>query len=181
MMNAKDFKAEMAWLNSSEAKQRGAAAKAHAISEFKKRFPYADISRFKVQVDFDPKRKATGEVLFPESADSWADPLLVDRKYWTQAMKDALGMHQDGGFPFQLSLTKQNSTTKPILAVDFSKKQIQSSIGDVLNKEPKIYVTPTEFFTTKLRQIFKDAQIQFTTTKYGRKWLGGPHMSFWPQ
>ena len=32
----------------------------------KKRFPYADMSRFKVQVDFDPKRKATGEVLFQE-------------------------------------------------------------------------------------------------------------------
>ena len=51
---------EMVWFKSSEAKQRTAAAKAHAISEFKKRFPYADISRFKVQVEFDPKRKATG-------------------------------------------------------------------------------------------------------------------------
>ena len=39
-MTAKDFNAEMVWLNSSEPKKRGAAAKAHAISEFKKRFPY---------------------------------------------------------------------------------------------------------------------------------------------
>ena len=38
-MNANDLKAEMVWLNSSEAKQRGAAAKAYAISEFKKAFP----------------------------------------------------------------------------------------------------------------------------------------------
>ena len=37
-MSAKDYKAEMAWLNSSEAKKRGAAAKAHAISKFKKAF-----------------------------------------------------------------------------------------------------------------------------------------------
>ena len=107
-------------------------------------------------------------------------PTLRRPQYWSQAMKDALGMHQDGGFRFQLSLTKQNIPTKPIPAVDFSEK-IQSNIGDVLNKELKIYVTPTEFFTTKFRQIFKNTHIKFTTSKYTRKWLGGPHMSFWPQ
>ena len=43
-MNAKDYAAEWKWMNSSpEAKQRSAAAKAHALSEFKKRFPRADI------------------------------------------------------------------------------------------------------------------------------------------
>ena len=60
-------------------------------------------------------------------------------------------------------------------------KKIQTSIGDILNKEQRIYVTPTEFFTTKFRQTFKDTQIQFTTSKYARKWLGGTHMSFRPQ
>ena len=108
---------------------------------------------------------------FRESKDSLANPLLIDRKHWTQAMNDALGMHQDGGFPFQLSLA--NNPTKPIPAVVFSKK-IQTSIGDVLNKELKIYVTPTEFFTTKFRQIFKNTRIQFTTSKYARK------VAWWP-
>ena len=54
-------------------------------------------------------------------------------------------------------------------------------VGDVLNKEQRIHVTPTEFFTTKLRQIFKDTHIKFTTSVYGRKWLGAPHMTFWQQ
>ena len=36
---AQDLKAEMSWLSSSEAKQRGAAAKALAVSDFKKAFP----------------------------------------------------------------------------------------------------------------------------------------------
>ena len=90
MMNAKDYESEMAWFNSSEAKQRGAAAKFHALSEFKKRLPHADISRFQVQVDLDPKRKATGKVLFPESDGSLTDPLIEDRKYWSQPLKDAL-------------------------------------------------------------------------------------------
>ena len=42
-MNAKDYKAELKWFNSSQAKQRAAAAKAQAISEFKKRFPAAKL------------------------------------------------------------------------------------------------------------------------------------------
>ena len=135
---------ELDWLNSSEAKtKRGAAAKANAISEFKKRFPNADMSRLEVQADFDANHKATGAVYFRESKDSLANPLLIDRKYWTQPMKDALGMHQDGGCPFQLLITKQTNPTKPIPAVDFSKTKIQTSIGDVLNKELRIYVTPT--------------------------------------
>ena len=68
---------------------------------------------------------------------SRTDPL----KNWSQPIKDALEKHQDGGFPFQLSLAKQNNPKKPIPAVDFSEK-IQSSIGDVLNKELRIYIAP---------------------------------------
>ena len=180
MANAKDYEAEIKWLNTSEAKQRIAAAKAYAISEFKKRFPHADIKRFQVEVELDTNRKATGTVRFTESDGSQTDPLIKDGKYWSQAVKDALGFHQDGGFPLQLTPFIQNKIKKPIPAVDFS-EEMQSSIGDVLNKELKIYVTPTEFFTTKFREIFKKTQIKFTTAKYARKWLGGPDLSFWPQ
>ena len=38
---AKAYDAEWKWMNSSEAKQRGAAAKALALSDFQKRFPHA--------------------------------------------------------------------------------------------------------------------------------------------
>ena len=176
----KDYEAEMKWLSSSEAKQRGAAAKAHALSEFKKRFPRANISKFQVQVDFDPNRKATGRVLFPDGDGSWEDPLIEDGKYWSQGLRDALGFHQDGGFPPQLAPLIQTKIQQPIPAVDFS-EEIQQSIGDVLNKELKIYVTPTEFFTTKFREIFKNTQIKFTSAIFARMWLAGPNLSFWPQ
>ena len=177
---AKGFKAQMTWLNTSKEKQRAAAAKAYAISEFKKRFPHANISKFQVQAEFDTNRKATGRVLFPDGDGSWEDPLIGDLKYWSRPLMDALQMHQDGGFPLQLTPFIQNNPQKPIPAVDFS-KEIQSSIGDVLNKELKIYVTPTEFFTTKFREIFKKTQITLITAKYARKWLKGPGLSFWPQ
>ena len=175
----KDYEAEWKWLNSSpEAKQRSDAVKAQAFSEFKKRLPRADISKFQARVDFDPNRKATGRVLFPDGDGSWENPLIEDRKYWSQGLRDALGFHQDGGFPAQLSLLTQNKL-QPVPGVDFS-NNITQSIADVLNKEIKIYVTLTDYFTTTFRQIFTNTKIT-TSAKYAKKWLGGPNMSFWPQ
>ena len=107
-MNAKDYEAEWKWMNSSpEAKQRSDAAKAHAFSEFRKRFPRADVSKFIARVDFDSNRKATGRVLFPDGDGSWENPLIEDRKYWSKPLKDALGIHQNGGFPMPLTPLKR--------------------------------------------------------------------------
>ena len=179
-MNAKDYAAEWKWMNSSpEAKQRSAAAKAQALSEFKKRFPRANMSKFIVQAEFDANRKATARVLFPVGDGSWENALIEDSKYWSQPLKDALGMQQDGGFPYQLSLLQQDQP-QPVPAVDFA-DSITQSVADIFNKQVKIYVTPTDYFTTKFRQIFTKTQIKFTTAKYARKWLAKPDMSFWPQ
>ena len=174
--------AQISWVNSSEAKQRIAAAKAHAISEFKKHFLRADISRFEEEVELDANRKATATVLFTESDGSQTDPLIKDRKYWSQGLSNVLGFHQDGGFPKQSTPFTRTKPQIPIPAVDFSENIDKSRhVGDILNKELKIYVTPTEFFTTRFREIFKKTQIKFTTAKYGRKCIKGPDLSFWPQ
>ena len=69
---------------------------------------------------------------------------------------------------------------QPVPAIAFSDNTGQS-IADLFNKQLKIYVTPTDYFTTKFRQIFTKTQIKFTQAKYARKWLGKPDMSFWPQ
>ena len=176
---AKGVKSQTNWLNSSEQKQCIAAAKAQAISEFKKRFPRADISRFQVEVEVDANHKVTGTVLFTESDGSQMDPLIKDRKYWSQGLRDALGFHQDGVFPYQLSPLIGNKP-QPVPAVD-SFDNITQSMADFFNKEMKIYVTPTDYFTMKFREIFTKAQIKVTTLKYARKWLAKPDMSFWEQ
>ena len=179
-MNAKDCEAKWKWMNSSpEAKQRSDAAKAQALSKFKKRFPSADMSKFIARVEFDANRKALGRVLFPGGDGSWDNPLIEDSKYWSQPLKAALGVKQDGGFPYQLSRLQQNKP-QPVPVVDFA-DSITQSIADIFNKEIKIYVTPTDYFTTKFRQIFTKTQIKFTAAKYARKWLAKPDMSFWPQ
>ena len=85
-------------------------------------------------------------------------------------------MQEDGGFPYQLSLLQQNKP-QPVPAIDFADNTGQS-VADIFNKEVNIYVTPTDYFTTKFRQIFTKTQIKFTTAKYARKWLAKPDMSF---
>ena len=178
---AKAYDTEWKWMNSSEAKQRSAAAKALALSHFQKRFPHAQMSRFQVQVEFDANRKALGRVLFPDGDGSWENPLIEDQKYWSPALKVALGAQQDGGFPAQLSLLPtQSLASQPVPAIAFSDNRGQR-IADLFNKQVKIYVTPTDYFTTKFGQIFTKTQIKFTQAKYARKWLGKPDMSFWPQ
>ena len=89
------------------------------------------------------------------------------------------GVSSRWGFPDQLSLLIQNKP-QPVPAIDLS-DNITQSIGDVLNKKIKIYVTPTDYFTTKFRQIFTNTKITFRTAKNARKWLARPQMSFWPQ
>ena len=120
-------------------------------------------------------------MLFPDGDGSWENPLIEDQKYWSPALKAALGAQQDGGFPYQLSLLQQNKPPpQPVPAIAFSDTTGQS-IADLFNKQVKIYVTPTDYFTTKFRQIFTKTQIKFTQAKYARKWLAKPDMSFWPQ
>ena len=178
---AKAYEAEWKWLSSTEAKQRSDAAKVQALSDFKKRFPHAQMSRFQVQVEFDANRKALGRVLFLDGNGSWENPLIEDQKYWSPALRSALGAQQDGGFPYQLSLLQQNKPLpQPVPAIAFSDNTGQS-IADLFNKQVKIYVTPTDYFITKFRQIFTKTQIKFTQAKYARKWLAKPDMSFWPQ
>ena len=178
---AKAYDAEWKWMSSTEAKQRSAAAKAQALSDFKKRFPRAVMSRFQVQVEFDANRKALGRVLFPDGDGSWENPLIEDQKYWSPALKAALGAQQDGGFPAQLLLLPtQSQAPQPVPAIAFTSNTKQS-IADLFNKQVKIYVTPTDYFTTKFRQIFTKTQIKLTHAKYARKWLAKPDMSFWPQ
>ena len=98
---------------------------------------------------------------------------------WSQALRKALGVSQEGGFPYQLSLFKSTQPL-PVPAIDFS-SATGDSVADIFNRAVKIYVTPTDYFTTKYRQIFTKTQIKFTTSKYARKWLAKPDMSFWPQ
>ena len=57
--------------------------------------------------------------------------LLEDSKYWSQPLKEALGVQQDGGFPYQLSPLQQNKP-QPVPAIDFTDSTGQS-IANLFN------------------------------------------------
>ena len=82
-------------------------------------------------------------------------------------------------FPAKLSLLPQR-ILHPVPAIAYS-GNITQSVADIFNKQMNIYVTPTDYFRTKFREIFTKTQIKFTQAKYARKWLAKPDMSFWPQ
>jgi len=91
------------WWEAPEVGRKAAIAKQKAWTNFLNRFPKADKSRFVSEPHFDDKLNATAEVFFKESEGSLKTVFGSDRQYWSTEMKQALGLGDSGGFPYQLS------------------------------------------------------------------------------
>ena len=76
-------------------------------------------------------------------------------------MKVALGI---GGFPVELTLNSRPSL--PVPAVQFEENP--EAFGELFHLRINIFVSPTEYFTTKFRDIFSKTQIKHTTGKESR-------------
>jgi len=130
------------WLISKAGQKTAQDAKVKAWAEFKRRYPLADGTKFTTEANVDESHKVTAEVRFKAGPDGLMQSVSgSDPKYWSQAMKDALGVVKDG-FPSQLTLNKNPERLIP--AVDFSAST--QRFCNVFNKEQKIYAIPTEFF-----------------------------------
>ena len=137
-------------------------------------YPFADLSKFEAQTVFVDKKHATAEIYLKAGPGFWQSVSESDRKYWSDAMKEALGI---GGFPVELTLN--NHQLLPVPVVQFEENP--EGISELFNQRRKIFVSPTEYFTTKFRDIFSKTQITHTTGKESRSWLSGPKMKYWPQ
>ena len=93
-------------------------------------------------------------------------------------MKEALGLGDSGGFPYQLS-SLGSKVSLPIPAVPFDGKV--PSLKNIFNAEIQINVTPDQYFTTKFREIFQKTKLRHTSAAESKHWLGGPDMKYWPQ
>ena len=158
--------------------KKAEAAKKKAWTSFLNRFPKADKSRFISQATVDEKNNVTAEVFFKESEDSFQSVFGSDRKYWTAEMKKALGLGDSGFFPYQLAPLGSKEPL-PIPAIPFEEKV--ESLKEIFNAPIKIYVTPSEYFTTKFRKIFTRTKLRHTSTEEGKHWQAGPDMKYWPQ
>ena len=94
------------WARKPDTKAELAAVKKIAWAKFTKQFPNADKTQFDVQTSVDEKYNVTTEMSFNEGPGSSLSLFGLDRKYWTQRIKTALGLIGVASFPFQLSLLK---------------------------------------------------------------------------
>ena len=147
-------------------------------SDFTKQFPNAEKSQFVPETKDDGNHNITAEIFFKEGQGSIQSVFGSDRKYWSQQMKTALGLDGVDGFPYQLSPIK-TKTALPIPAVDFT--NAAPSLKKIFNNSIKIYVTPDSFSVTKFREIFQKTKIRHNSASEAKRWLGGPHMNYWPQ
>ena len=94
------------WEREPETKVKLASGKKNAWEQFTKQFPKADKTQFFAQTSVDENYKISAEVFFKEIAAYSSSVFGSDRKYWSQKMKNALGVIGAEGFSFQLSPLK---------------------------------------------------------------------------
>ena len=107
---------------------------------------------------------------------------MLYHKYWSPEIKSALGVDQSSeGFPQQLTPSGLKGESLPIPAVGFHEAAPSLSLKKILNGQLNIYVTPDQYFTTKLRGIFQKTKLIHHSGKESHTWLAGPNMKYWSQ
>ena len=149
---------------------------------FKARYPKANFADFKTE-DFFGKpniffhNKAGDEetAVFDDDGKDFRSSI-----YFSKEMKRQLGLAP--GFP--LELTHNPNPKLEIPAVPFNSEadntETLNTIKDALVQQ-EIYVTPSEKFKIKFRDIFTDTVITHRSSHESRRWLAGPNFEYWPQ
>ena len=149
---------------------------------FKARYPKANFADFKTE-DFFGKpniffRSEAGDeetAVFDDDGKDFRSSI-----YFSKEMKRQLGLAP--GFP--LELTHNPNPKLEIPAVPFNSEadntETLNTIKDALVQQ-EIYVTPSEKFKIKFRDIFTDTVITHRSSHESRRWLAGPNFEYWPQ
>ena len=148
---------------------------------FKARYPKANFADFKTG-DFFGKpniffhnKAGEGTTVFDDDGKDFRSSI-----YFSKEMKRQLGLAP--GFP--LELTHNPNPKLEIPAVPFNS---ESETGAALHTlkdalvQQEIYVTPSEKFKIKFRDIFTDTVITHRSSHESRRWLAGPNFEYWPQ
>ena len=150
---------------------------------FKARYPKANFADFKTE-DFFGKpniffhseagdnKAGDGTAVFDDDGKDFRPSI-----YFSKEMKRQLGLAP--GFP--LELTHNPNPKLEIPAVPFHDETRESgTLKDNLVGQ-EIYVTPSEKFKIKFRDIFTDTVITHRSSHESRRWLSGPNFEYWPQ
>ena len=144
---------------------------------FKARYPKANFADFKTG-DFFGKpniflhsEAGEGTTVFDDDGKDFRSSI-----YFSKEMKRQLGLAP--GFP--LELTHNPNPKLEIPAVPFNSEAATGALKDALVQQ-EIYVTPSEKFKIKFRDIFTDTVITHRSSHESRRWLAGPNFEYWPQ
>ena len=149
---------------------------------FKARYPKANFADFKTG-DFFGKPNIffqegdEGTTVFDDDGKDFRSSIRFSKE-----MKRQLGLAP--GFP--LELTHNPNPKLEIPAVPFNSETLNSeAVGTGALKDnlvqQEIYVTPSEKFKIKFRDIFTDTVITHRSSHESRRWLAGPNFEYWPQ
>ena len=147
---------------------------------FKARYPKANFADFKTG-DFFGKPNIffregdEGTTVFDDDGKDFRSSI-----YFSKEMKRQLGLAP--GFPLELCHNPNPKLEIP--AVPFNSEadntKTLNTIKDALVQQ-EIYVTPSEKFKIKFRDIFTDTVITHRSSHESRRWLAGPNFEYWPQ
>ena len=149
---------------------------------FKSRYPKANFTDFKTE-DFFGKpniffhNKAGDEetAVFDDDGKDFRPSI-----YFSKEMKRQLGLAP--GLP--LELTHNPNPKLEIPAVPFHSEadnvEALHTLKDALVQQ-EIYVTPSDKFKIKFRDIFTDTMVTHRSSHESRRWLAGPNFEYYPQ
>ena len=144
---------------------------------FKARYPKANFADFKTEyffgkpnIFFPNKASDEGTTVFDDDGKDFRSSI-----YFSKEMKRQLGLAP--GFP--LELTHNPNPKLEIPAVPFNSETL-NTIKDALVQQ-EIYVTPSDKFKIKFRDIITDTVITHRSSHESRRWLAGPNFEYWPQ
>ena len=153
---------------------------------FKARYPKANFADFKTG-DFFGKpniffhnKAGDGTAVFDDDGKDFRPSI-----FFSKEMKRQLGLAP--GFP--LELTHNPNPKLEIPAVPFHGEASEASeaseaatgaLKEALVQQ-EIYVTPSDKFKIKFRDIFTDTVITHRSSHESRRWLAGPNFEYWPQ
>ena len=156
---------------------------------FKARYPKANFADFKTGDFFGKPNIFFHSDKAGDSEPGYEDTAVFDDDgkdfrssiYFSKEMKRQLGLAP--GFP--LELTHNPNPKLEIPAVPFNSEAGEASetlntLKDALVQQ-EIYVTPSEKFKIKFRDIFTDTVITHRSSHESRRWLAGPNFEYWPQ
>ena len=147
---------------------------------FKARYPKANFADFKTG-DFFGKPNIffqegdEGTTVFDDDGKDFRSSI-----YFSKEMKRQLGLAP--GFP--LELTHNPNPKLEIPAVPFNSEAATGTALHTLKDalvQQEIYVTPSEKFKIKFRDIFTDTVITHRSSHESRRWLAGPNFEYFPQ